>query len=240
MLQVEVTGKTVEEAIQQALQQLGVTREQVDVEVLSPGTPGIFGIGGEPARVRVTVRNSPAAFVKELLTNIVRYAGWDLTVEEPQEREREVYVNMEGSDAGLVIGKRGETLNALQLLIQAAVLKRFNQPLRVVLDASKYRERRRTAVIQLALNAADKARSQQRVVRLRNLSAAERRIVHMTLQSDPTVFTMSEGEREERVVIVAPIEMRERLLRRARVARRSPSSQQSQQSNASNASGVAS
>ncbi len=240
MLQVEVTGKTVEEAIQQALQQLGVTREQVDVEVLSPGTPGIFGIGGEPARVRVTVRNSPAAFVKELLTNIVRYAGWDLTVEEPQEREREVYVNMEGSDAGLVIGKRGETLNALQLLIQAAVLKRFNQPLRVVLDASKYRERRRTAVIQLALNAADKARSQQRIVRLRNLSAAERRIVHMTLQSDPTVFTMSEGEREERVVIVAPIEMRERLLRRARVARRSPSSQQSQQSNASNASGVAS
>ncbi len=241
MLQVEVTGKTVEEAIQQALQQLGVTREQVDVEVLSPGTSGILGIGGEPARVRVTVKNSPAAFVKELLTNIVQYAGWDLTVEEPQEREREVYVNVEGNDVGLVIGKRGETLNALQLVLQAAVLKRFNQPLRVVLDASKYRERRRTAMIQLALNAADKARSQQRVVRLRNLSAAERRIIHMTLQSDPTVFTMSEGEGEERVVIVAPIEMRDRLLRRPRTARRSPSpsSQQSQQSNTNNASGVA-
>ncbi len=232
-MQVEVTGKTVEEAIQQALQQLGVSQDQVEVEILSPGTPGIFGIGAEPARVRVTVRKSPATFVKDLLTQIVKYAGWDLRVEEPEEREGEVYVNMEGGDAGLIIGKRGETLNALQLVVQAAASKQFQQPLRIVLDASRYRERRRAAVIQLALNAAERARSQKRSVRLRNLSASERRIIHMTLQNDPTVFTLSEGEGEERIVIVAPIEMRERLLRRLRASRASRSAPPSENSGGS-------
>ncbi len=219
-MQVEVTGKTVGEAIQQALQQLGVTRDQVEIEVLESGTPGIFGIGAEPARVRVTVKNSPSTFVKGLLNAIVQFAGWDLTVEEPIVREGEIYINMEGSDAGLVIGKRGDTLNALQLLVQSAVAKRFSQSIRIVLDASKYRERRRASIIQLALNVAEKARSQKRLVRLRNLNAAERRIVHMTLQSDPTVFTLSEGEGENRVVIVAPMEMRDKLLRRQRASQR--------------------
>lgn len=240
MQQVEVTGKTVEEAIEDALKQLGVQREQVEVEVLSPGTPGIFGVGGEPARVRVTVVNSPAVFVKNLLSDIVRYAGWELQVEEPVVREGEVYINMEGSDAGLVIGKRGNTLNALQLLLQAAVMRRFSQPVRIVLDASKYWERRRAAVIQLALRVADRARSEKRIVRLKNLSAAERRIVHLTLQSDPTVFTVSEGEGDQRVIIVAPIEIRERLLRRLRAGRAATRSNPSQENPAGETAGMTS
>lgn len=215
-MQVEVTGKTVEEAIEEALKLLGATRDQVEVEILESGAPGIFGIGAEPAKVRVTLKNSPVVFVKGLLDSIVQSAGWDLTVEEPIVREGEIYINLEGNDAGLIIGKRGDTLNALQLLIQSAVAKRFSQSVRIVLDASKYRERRRAAIIQMALNAADKARTQKRLVRLRNLTASERRIVHMTLQNDPTVFTISEGEGENRVVVVAPIEMRDRLLRRQR------------------------
>lgn len=215
-MQVEVTGKTVEEAIQEALKLLGATRDQVEVEILESGALGIFGIGAEPAKVRVTLKNSPVIFVKGLLDSIVQSAGWDLTVEEPIVREGEIYINLEGNDVGLIIGKRGDTLNALQLLIQSAVAKRFPQSVRVVLDASKYRERRRAAIIQMALNAADKARIQKRLVRLRNLTASERRIVHMTLQNDPTVFTLSEGEGENRVVVVAPIEMRDRLLRRQR------------------------
>jgi spoIIIJ-associated protein len=209
---------------------LGVNRDQVEIEVIEPGTPGIFGIGGEPARVRVTLKNSPAMFVKGLLNSIVQYAGWDLSVEDPIVREGEIYINMEGSDAGLIIGKRGDTLNALQLIIQSAVAKHFSQPIRIVLDASKYRERRRAVIIQLALNTAEKARSQKRIVRLRNLTAAERRIVHMTLQNDPTVFTMSEGEGENRVIIVAPIEMRDKLLRRQRSNQKTPSQRISQQS----------
>lgn len=240
-MQVEVTGKTVEEAIQQALKQLGVTRDQVEIEVLESGTPGIFGIGAEPAKVRVTIKNSPSSFVKGLLTAIVQFAGWDLTVEEPVVREGEIYINMEGSDAGLIIGKRGDTLNALQLLVQSAVAKHFPQSIRVVLDVSKYRERRRAAIIQLALNAAEKARSQKRLVRLRNLTAAERRVVHMTLQSDPTVFTLSEGERENRVVIVAPMEMRDRLLRRQRTPQRTSSQRNSSSQNKTeNAAGMTS
>ncbi len=222
MRSVEATGKTVEEAIQQALQELGVSREQVDIEVMHQGTPGILGIGGEPARVRATVKDSPAAFIKDWLTAIVQSAGWDLTVEEPMEREGEVHVNLEGNDAGLIIGKRGETLNALQLLLRSAVSKKRQQPVRVVLDAAKYRERRRAAVIQLALNAADRARTQKRPVRLYHLTSAERRIVHITLQSDPTVFTMSEGEGANRVILVAPTELRQRLLRPPRQRPQSP------------------
>jgi len=229
-MQVEATGKTVEEAIEQALRLLGATQEQVEIEVLEPGTPGIFGVGSEPARVRVTLKNSPAMFVKGLLNSIVQYAGWDLSVNEPIVREGEIYINMEGNDVGLIIGKRGDTLNALQLIIQSAVAKHFSQSIRIVLDASKYRERRRAAIIQLALNTAEKARSQKRIVRLRNLTAAERRVVHMTLQSDPTVFTMSEGEGENRVIIVAPIEMRDRLLRRQRSNQRATSQRTSRQS----------
>lgn len=240
-MQLEVTGKTVEEAIQQALKQLGVTRDQVEIEVLESGTPGIFGIGAEPAKVRVTIKNSPSSFVKGLLTAIVQFAGWDLTVEEPVVREGEIYINLEGSDAGLIIGKRGDTLNALQLLVQSAVAKHFPQSIRVVLDVSKYRERRRAAIIQLALNAAEKARSQKRLIRLRNLTAAERRVVHMTLQSDPTVFTLSEGEGENRVVIVAPMEMRDRLLRRQRTSQRTSSQRNSSSQNKTeNASGMTS
>jgi len=241
-MQVEATGKTVEEAIEQALRLLGVTREQVEIEVLEPGTPGIFGVGSEPARVRVTLKNSPAMFVKGLLNSIVQYAGWDLSVDEPIVREGEIYINMEGNDVGLIIGKRGDTLNALQLIIQSAVAKHFSQSIRIVLDASRYRERRRAAIIQLALNTAEKARSQKRIVRLRNLTAAERRIVHMTLQSDPTVFTMSEGEGGDRVIIVAPIEMRDRLLRRQRSNQRAISQRTSQQSRnkPNNAAGMAS
>ncbi len=240
-MQVEVTGKTVEEAIQQALKQLGVTRDQVEIEVLESGTPGIFGIGAEPAKVRVTIKNSPSSFVRGLLTAIVQFAGWDLTVEEPVVREGEIYINMEGSDAGLIIGKRGDTLNALQLLVQSAVAKHFPQSIRVVLDVSKYRERRRAAIIQLALNAAEKARNQKRLVRLRNLTAAERRVVHMTLQSDPTVFTLSEGEGENRVVIVAPMEMRDRLLKRQRTSQRTSSQRNpSSQNKTENAAGMTS
>lgn len=222
MRSVEATGKTVDEAIQQALRELGVSREQVEVEVLWQGTSGIFGVGGEPARVRVTVKNSPAVFVKDFLTTIVTNAGWDLAVEEPVEREGEIYVNLEGNDAGLIIGRKGDTLNALQLLVQSAMSKQLQQPVRVVLDASKYRERRRAAVIQLALQTAERARTQKRIVRLRNLSSADRRIVHMTLQPDPTVFTISEGEEPNRVVVVTPAEMRNRLLRQLKRRQQAP------------------
>ncbi|MFA0750036.1 MAG: hypothetical protein SLRJCFUN_000439 [Candidatus Fervidibacter sp.] len=223
MRSVEVIGKSVEDAIQQALQQLGVSREQVEVEILSQGTPGIFGVGGEPARVRVTVKetteNSPTAFLKGFVADIIQAAGWDLTVDEVREQEGEIYLNLEGSDAGLIIGKGGARLNALQLIVQAALARRWQQPLRVTLDVSRYRERQQAKLVQLALNAADKARSQKRPVRLRNLSPAERRVIHMTLQSDPTVFTFSEGEGADRVVVVAPVELRQRLLRQTRSQR---------------------
>ncbi len=229
MRSVETIGKSVEEAIQQALQQLGVSREQVEVEVLSPGTPGILGVGAEPARVRVTMKDSPAEFVKTFVTGIICAAGWDLTINEVREQEGELYLNLEGSDAGLIIGRQGTRLAALELIVRAALARRYQQPLQVTIDASRYRERRQAALVQLAINTADKARSQKRPVRLHNLSPAERRVIHMTLQDDPTIFTFSEGEGPDRVVVVAPAEWRQRLLRqnrssRSRMNRSNPSS----------------
>ncbi|MCS7222949.1 MAG: protein jag [Armatimonadetes bacterium] len=210
MKSLEATGKTVQEAIDKGLATLGVSREQVEIEVVSEGTTRFLGVGGEPARVRLTVKLSPAAFVKEFTEKIIALAGWDLKVHNPVEGEGEIYLNMEGIDAGLVIGPKGETLDAFQTIVQSALFRQYQIPTKVVLDAANYREKRRGQVIQMALEAADKARTQKRLVRLRNLSAAERRVVHLTLQSDPTVTTFSEGEGDERVVVVAPAESRQR------------------------------
>ncbi len=210
MRSVEATGKTVDDAVEKGLHMLGVSRDEVDIEILHPGTTGFLGVGTEPARVRLKVKESPVTFAKRLVEEVVRQAGWDLTVQEPVEREGEIYINMEGRDAGLAIGPKGETLNAFQTILQTALSRRYQSPLKVVLDASNYRERRRGQVVQIALQAADKARTYKKLVRLRNLSAAERRIVHLTLQSDPTVTTFSEGEGDQRVVVVAPAENRQR------------------------------
>jgi spoIIIJ-associated protein len=208
MRSIEQAGRNVEEAVQAALKALGVTREQADIEVLAEETRGLLGIlGHTEAKVRVTAKPGVADKALEVLSQILQHMGIDATPEITSDDAEAVQINIHGdADLGLLIGKRGQTLAALQLI--TAMMANREQPAevrkKVLLDAEGYRERRERALTSMAESAAERAKRTGREVRLEALTPRERRIVHMALADDPAVSTRSEGEDPERIVIVSP------------------------------------
>jgi spoIIIJ-associated protein len=213
MRSIEQTGRNVEDAVRAALKALGVTREQADVEVLAEESRGLLGIlGHTEAKVRVTAKPGVADKAEAVLSQILHHMGLQATPEITSDDAEGVQINIRGgSDLGLLIGKRGQTLAALQLI--TAMIANRDQPMdsrkKVILDAEGYRERRERALTSMAHNAAERAKRTGREVRLEALTPRERRIVHMALAEDPGVSTRSEGEDPERIVIVAPKRSRE-------------------------------
>ncbi len=205
---IEQTGRTVEEAVQAALKALGVSREQVDVEVLAAETRGLLGIlGHSQAKVRVSLKAGLAERAAEVLAEILRLMGVEARTEIANEDEQAVYLDIHSSsDLGLLIGKRGQTLGALQLLV--AIIANREQPpesrKRIIIDAEGYRDRRERALRAMARSAAQRAVRTGREVALEALNPRERRIVHLALADDPTVTTRSQGEEPDRTVIVSP------------------------------------
>lgn len=204
----EESGRTVEDAVQAALKALGVSRDEVDVEVLAEESRGILGIlGYSEAKVRVTVKEGLAQRALEILTRVVDLMGIDARGEITGEDAEGVRLELHSStDLGLLIGKRGQTLAALQLLV-AMMANRDEPPekrKRVVLDAEGYRARRERALTATARSAADRAKRSGRQVTLDSLTPRERRIVHLALADDPGVSTRSEGEDPHRSVVIMP------------------------------------
>ena len=202
------TGRSVEEAVQAALRALGTSRDEVEVEVLAQESRGLLGIlGHTEAKVRVTVKPSLAQRAVEVLTEILTKMGVEATPEVVSDDAEAVQINLRGEqDLGLLIGKHGQTLAALQL-ITAMIANRSQPPekrRKVILDAEGYRERRERALRSMARNAAERAKRTGQEVTLQALSARERRIVHVALADDPGVTTRSQGEDPERVVVVSP------------------------------------
>lgn len=201
-------GRTVEEAVALALEKLGITREEAEVEVIDEGSKGIFGlIGGKNAVVRVKVKVDPVKIGKEFLDNLFANMPLDeVTVEVVSEEtdDKQVLYNIKSPDLGIVIGHRGETLDALQYLTSLVVNKASEKYYRVLLDAEGYRERRKQTLERLANKLAKKALSTGRKVMLEPMPPHERRIIHMTLRGDDRVTTYSEGkEPYRRIMIVA-------------------------------------
>jgi spoIIIJ-associated protein len=194
--------------VQNALKALGATREQVEVEVLAEESRGLLGIlGHTEAKVRVTVKPGVAERAVDVLSQILTHMNIEATPEIILDDAEGVQLNIRGgSDLGLLIGKRGQTLAALQLI--TAMIANRGQPAeqrkKVILDAEGYRERREKALTAMAHNAADRAKGSGREVRLEALTPRERRIVHMALAEDPGVTTCSEGEDPDRIIIVSP------------------------------------
>lgn len=208
MRSIEQTGRSVEEAVQAALRALGTSRDEVEVEVLAQESRGLLGIlGHTEAKVRVTVKPSLAQRAVEVLTEILTKMGVEATPEVVSDDAEAVQINLRGEqDLGLLIGKHGQTLAALQL-ITAMIANRSQPPekrRKVILDAEGYRERRERALRSMARNAAERAKRTGQEVTLQALSARERRIVHVALADDPGVTTRSQGEDPERVVVVSP------------------------------------
>ena len=208
--QVEVTARTVEEAIELALKQLDVERDEVEIEVVSKGKAGILGFGAELSRVRVSLlKDIPllATEAKEVVDQLLARMGLSLASHlrnVPEEEPEVPRVDIDGDDSGLLIGRRGETLRAFQFLVNYILSHQRGERAFVALDVEQYRERRSQALQALATRLAERVAATGRPFTLEPMPPTERRIVHMALADHPKVATQSSGEEGNRSVTILP------------------------------------
>lgn len=203
MKKVTVTGRTVEEAIEQALAQLNSTIDRVEVTVLEESKKGFLGIGSKPAVIEVVERRNPLEEAKAYLREIIEKMGIEVSIEQKEEEDGTVF-ELISDKVGILIGKRGQTLNALELLTNL-VLNRYSQSYqRIFLDAENYRERRRQTLILLAERQAERAIRLNRSISLEPMPARERKIIHTALQDKEGVTTNSKGEGSYRHIVIYP------------------------------------
>jgi spoIIIJ-associated protein len=225
MESVEISAKTVEEAIEAALSELGLDRSEVEIEVLKEGKVGLFGLGGEEARVRVTPVAKPAiepgdvgamakpaiepgdvaAMAKDAVEKLLFLMKIPATVQLREEDEApfSATLDIEGEELGLLIGRRGQTLTTLQYIVNLIVSRKLKSGVRINLDVASYKQRRQEELHNLALRIAELVKSTRRAITLEPMSPSERRVVHLALRDDPEVITQSVGEEENRKVIVS-------------------------------------
>jgi len=199
---VEKTGRTVAEAVAEALAELGAAEEEAEVEIIDEGHKGFLSIGNKPAVVRVTVKRDPVRTAKRFLEDVAAAAGVTVHIDAKLD-DRQLNIDLSGDSMGMFIGKRGQTLDALQYLTNLAVNRGDEQYVSVTLDTEDYRKRRKETLETLAYSLAKKVRSTKSNVTLEPMSPYERRIIHSTLQNDRFVTTYSEGEDPYRNVVIA-------------------------------------
>lgn len=230
---IEVEGNSIDEAIDNALKLLGVTRDRVEIEILTNAARGLFGIGGRKARVRAALRApidavvlpevegpvatkpaprpAPAAgretalaieHAARMLQEIVNLMELPATVATRQEEEH-VLFELTGDSSGILIGRRGQTLDALEYLLNR-VVARDGDSTRIVVDSQNYRARRRQSLEELARRMGEQAKKKRKAVTLNPMSPRDRRIVHLILQEDPSLSTKSSGKGYFRKLIIIP------------------------------------
>lgn len=201
MKSVEKTGKTTDEAIEEALKELEVPREYVDIEIITLPTKRLFGLGTKEAKVRVSLKDDPATVAITFLDGI--FKQFDLPVRiDVVDGEQFKVLDLVGNDLGILIGRRGETLDALQYLTNLVVSKAFQDKHKFVLDVEGYRKKREQTLEKLAKKLAGKVKETGRNISLEPMSPYERRIIHTVLQNDPHIRTFSEGEEPYRKVVI--------------------------------------
>lgn len=202
MNSVEAVGRTVEEAVTLALEKLGISRDEAEIEVLEePGKKLLGLLGGRQAKVRVTERHSPSKAVYQFLEEVVRSLGIEVTMSS-READGYLQVEIQGDALGVLIGRRGETLDALQYLANVVVTRHLGEHPPILLDAGGYRKRREESLVRLAHKVSERVKRTGNRVALEPMAPYERRIIHMALQGEPGVYTFSEGDEPYRKVIV--------------------------------------
>ena len=208
MQMIETTAKTVEEAIELALRELDAERGEVEVDVVSRGKAGILGLGSEPAKVRVTRLGEAPDIIKvtnEVLDNLISKLGVDvvstLTQAENEDLGGPVF-EIEGDDSGLLIGRRGETLRALQFVVRLIVGRQLGTRANLMLDVEGYQERRYKSLANLAQRVAQRVAGSGHPITLEPMPPNERRAVHVALADHPHVTTESMGEGQSRQVVI--------------------------------------
>ena len=197
------SAKTVSDAITEACKVLGVTSDKLDYVVKEEGSTGFLGIGAKEAVIEAKVKSSVMDIAKTFLNDV--FAAMNMTViinAEYKENEKELTIDLSGDDMGVLIGKRGQTLDSLQYLVSLIVNKDSTDYIRVKVDTENYRKRRQDTLENLAKNIAFKVKRTQRTVSLEPMNPYERRIIHSALQNDKFVTTHSEGEEPFRHVVV--------------------------------------
>ncbi len=204
---IEVSAKTVNEAITEACQKLGVPSDRLDYKIIDEGSNGFLGIGSKPAVIQAAAKTeevSPEENAKRFLNDVFAAMDMNVTVTvQYDENEGEMNIDLNGDDMGVLIGKRGQTLDSLQYLVSLVVNKEVEDYIRVKVDTENYRERRKETLENLAKNIAYKVKRTRKPVSLEPMNPYERRIIHSALQNDKYVTTYSEGEEPFRKVVVA-------------------------------------
>lgn len=217
----EVSGKSVEEAIEKGLAELGLPRDAVKVETLSEGSRGLLGLRGEDARVRLTplpetaspatepaAMDGASAAAKEILETLLRGMGLPASVQvlpdAGAEDIRAFVLNIVGDDLGVLIGRRGETLRDLEYVTRLLVAHKTEKSPKLVVDVEGYRTRRERSLRELAKRMAERVQLNRQPITLEAMPPNERRIVHLTLRDHPTVKTQSIGEGDHRRVMIIP------------------------------------
>lgn len=201
---IETTGKTVDEALEKALNELSVSKEKVTIDVLEEGSKGFLNlIGSKPAKIKVTVKYDYIEETKVFTKNLLTSMGVDANIDIKQEKDT-IKINVSGKDMGMIIGYRGETLDAIQYLISLVVNKNPDESYKkVILDTENYRAKREETLKRVALKTARKVMKTGKPFKLEPMNPYERRIIHAALQNEKGIQTHSEGEDPYRKVVVA-------------------------------------
>ena len=200
---VEFSAKTVDDAITAACQKLTVTSDKLEYEVIEEGSSGFLGIGAKPAVIKARIKNSVADKAKEFLKEVFDAMNMVVVIDVKYDEEnRNIDIELSGDEMGVLIGKRGQTLDSLQYLVSLVVNKDEDEYIRVKVDTEDYRKRRKETLENLAKNIAYKVKRTKRPVSLEPMNPYERRIIHSALQNDKYVTTHSEGEEPFRRVVV--------------------------------------
>ena len=197
---IEVSAKTVSDAITEACQKLGVTSDKLDYQVVEEGSSGFLGIGAKPAAVK---KSSVEEVARVFLNDVFQAMNMEVAIDiKYNEEEKSMDIELSGNEMGVLIGKRGQTLDSLQYLVSLVVNKESEEYIHVKVDTENYRQRRKETLENLAKNIAYKVKRTKRSISLEPMNPYERRIIHSALQNDKYVTTHSEGEEPFRRVVV--------------------------------------
>lgn len=203
---IEVSGKTVSDAMIEACQKLGVTSDKLDYKVVEEGSSGFLGIGSKPAVIQATVKAEEVS-IEDMAVHFLNdvFAAMNMTVTvdvKYDQDEKSIDVELAGDEMGILIGKRGQTLDSLQYLVSLVVNKGTEEYIKVKVDTENYRQRRKETLENLAKNIAYKVKKTRRPLSLEPMNPYERRIIHSVLQNDKYISTHSEGDEPFRRVVV--------------------------------------
>jgi Predicted RNA-binding protein len=200
---IQVSAKTVNDAITEACQKLLVTSDKLEYEVIEEGSSGFLGIGSKPAVIKAKVKNTVSDNAKQFLSDVFDAMKLTVVIDvKYDELDNSMDIDLSGDEMGVLIGKRGQTLDSLQYLVSLVVNKESENYIRVKVDTENYRQRRKETLENLAKNIAYKVKRTKRSVSLEPMNPYERRIIHSALQNDKYVTTHSEGDEPFRRVVV--------------------------------------